>query len=195
MKSKRNSLVGVITLLLVLGGAATTVAETATHLHQPATNRLLPMMAPGIPTASMKPDQVNTKGWDTAWTNLVNDAEQTFLPAMPRLMGVEVELVVGNGGATEDDLTLTVLDEAGQTVAVVTKTVRTVDDDHVLFAIPKNGIEITLGRIYRLKLTGGITFGWKYIAGGYSKGEALCNGKPLLPGARSTFLFRTFGAE
>ena len=98
-------------------------------------------------------------------------------------------------GASEDDLTLTVLDEAGQTVADVTKTVRTVDDDHVLFAIPKNGIEVTPGRTCRLKLTGGIMFGWKYIVGGYSKGEGLFNGKPLLPGARSAFLFRTFGAE
>jgi len=39
----------------------------------------------------------------------------------------------------------------------------------------------------------GATFGWKYIGGGYEKGEATFNGKPLLPGARSTFLFRTFG--
>jgi hypothetical protein len=44
-------------------------------------------------------------------------------------------------------------------------------------------------------LSGGITFGWKYVVGGYEKGEATFNGKPLLSQARSTFLFRTFGAK
>jgi hypothetical protein len=44
---------------------------------------------------SMMPDQVNMTGWDGAWTNLVNDVEQAFTPSVPKLMGVEVELVVG----------------------------------------------------------------------------------------------------
>jgi hypothetical protein len=43
----------------------------------------------------MMPDQVNMTGWDGAWTNLVNDVEQAFTPSVPKLMGVEVELVVG----------------------------------------------------------------------------------------------------
>jgi hypothetical protein len=42
-------------------------------------------------------------------TNLVNDAEQTFAPSLTRPVGAEVELVVGNPGAAEDQLTLTVL--------------------------------------------------------------------------------------
>jgi hypothetical protein len=46
-----------------------------------------------------------------------------------------------------------------------------------------------------LKLSGGTTFGWKYVVAGYEKGAATFNGKPLLPGARSTFLFRTFGPK
>lgn len=50
-----------------------------------------------VQPASMTPDQVNTAGWDEGWTNLVNDVEQTFTPSLPRLAGVEVELVVGNG--------------------------------------------------------------------------------------------------
>jgi len=32
-------------------------------------------------------------------------------------------------------------------------------------------------------------FGWRYIVGGYQKGAATFNAKPLLPNARSTFLF------
>ncbi|HXY50280.1 MAG TPA: hypothetical protein VEI01_12570 [Terriglobales bacterium] len=138
---------------------------------------------------------MNTAGWDKAWTNLVNDAEQSFVPSLPSLAGVEVELVVGNAGAAEDELTLTILDAAGQTLAAVTKTVATSNSDHVWFVIPGGGAEVSPGQIYRLKLTGGTTFGWKYVVGGYNKGEATFNGKPLLPGTRSTFLFRTFGAK
>ena len=69
--------------------------------------------------------------------------------------GVEVELVVGNPGAAEDQLTLTVLGAAGQKVAVVTETVPTADSDQVLFVIPKGGVEVTPGQTYRLKLSGG----------------------------------------
>ena len=148
-----------------------------------------------VQLGSMRPDQVNTAGWDKAWTNLVNDVEQTFTPSLTRLVGVEVELVVGNAGAAEDQVTLTVLDATGRTVSVVTESVQTADCDQVMFVIPKGGVKITPGQTYRLKLSGGTTFGWKYIVGGYEKGEATFNGKRLLREARSTFLFRTFGAK
>jgi len=147
------------------------------------------------PQESMRPDQVNTDGWDKAWTNLVNDAEQTFTPSLSRLLAVEVELVVGNAGAEEDQLTLTVMDWSGQTLAVVSRSVKTADSDPVLFLIPKGGVEVTPGQTCRLKLSGGTTFGWKYVVGGYQNGAATFNGKPLLPQARSTFLFRTFGPK
>ena len=145
--------------------------------------------------APMTPDQVNTAAWDGAWTNLVNDVEQTFTPSVPRLLGVEVELVVGNAGAAEDQLTLTVVSATGRTVAVVTENVQTADRDQVMFVIPSGGIEVKPGQTYRLKLSGGNTCGWKYVLGGYEKGAATFNGKPLLPNARSTFLFRTFGPK
>ncbi len=89
--------------------------------------------------AFMMPDQVNTAGWNEAWTNLVNDAEQGFSPSLPKLTGVEVELLEGNAGAKEDELTLTVLDPAGQALAVVTKIVSTANCDQVMFVIRKTG--------------------------------------------------------
>lgn len=46
----------------------------------------------------MLPDQVNTTGWDRAWTNLMNVVEQSFTPSLSKLAAVEVELVVGNPG-------------------------------------------------------------------------------------------------
>jgi hypothetical protein len=136
---------------------------------------------------------VNTDGWNKAWTNLLNDAEQSFTPALPRLRAVEVELVVGNPGASEDELTLTLLDVDGRSLAVVGQDVPTAESDHVLFTFPNEGVKVSPGDTYRLKLSGGVTFGWKYVVGGYENGEATFNGKPLLPDARSTFLFRTFG--
>src|SRR5258708_33702058 len=175
MKSKQNLLVGFVALLLFLHGAAMT-----------AQVRFVPAMPSAVPGTWMKPDQVNSTRWDKAWTNLVNDAEQTFTPSLPRLLGVEVQLVVGNPGEKDDELTLTLMDAAGQIVAVVTQTVQASDCEHTLFVIPKDGIDVIPGQTYRLKLTGGTLFGWKYVVGGYEKGAATFNGKPLLPKARST---------
>jgi hypothetical protein len=45
---------------------------------------------------AMPVDQVNTEGWDKAWTNLLNVYAQSFAPSLPKLLGVEVELIVGN---------------------------------------------------------------------------------------------------
>ena len=53
---------------------------------------------------------MNTDGWDKGWTNLANEARQSFTPTLPTLEAVEVELVVGNRGAEEERLTLTVLE-------------------------------------------------------------------------------------
>lgn len=189
MKSNQNSLIGFVALLLFLQGAAMT-----------AQARFVPAMASAVPGTWMKPDQVNMARWDKAWTNLVNDAEQTFTPSLPRLLGVEVQLLVANPGEKSDELTLTVMDATGQDatgqiVAALTQTVQASDCDRTMFVIPKDGIDVTPGQTYRLELTGGTLFGWKYVVGGYEKGEATFNGKPLLPKARSTFLFQTFGAE
>ena len=87
------------------------------------------------------------------------------------------------------------LDGTGQTLAVVTENVQSANRDGVTFMMPKGGIEVSPGQFHRLKLSGGATFGWKYKVGGYENGEATFNRKPLLSGARSTFLFRTFGAK
>lgn len=152
-----------------------------------------PARAPG--STAMKPDQVNIAGWDKAWTNLVNDVEQRFTPSQPRLLGVEVELVVGNPDTGEDELTLTVLDKSGKEVVSVTQTVRESDCEPTVFLMPDGGIDVNPGDSYRIRLSGGTTFGWKYVVGGYPKGGATFNGKRLLPNAESSFLFRTFGAE
>src|SRR5262249_14272414 len=132
--------------------------------------------------------------WKNGSTNLLNEVRQTFRPSLPRLTGVEVELVVANPGPPDDELTMTIEDAEGETLALLSKTVPVADCD-VLFVFPNGGLEVTPEQVYSIRLSGGTLFGWKYVVGGYKKGAAWFNGKPLLPGARSTFLFRTFGAN
>jgi hypothetical protein len=186
--SKQLVIAGVLICTLVVGAGCRHSAPTAS-IPSGAQSTVAEKRPP------LLPDQVNIVGWDMAWTNLVNDAEQSFTPTMPRLEAVEVELLVGNPGATEDALTLTIIDARGQVVSEVTKFVQSENCDQVMFELPNGGVDVSPGTVYRLKLSGGNTFGWKYIVGGYEKGEATFNWKPLLVGTRSTFLFRTFGAE
>jgi hypothetical protein len=154
----------------------------------------LPAGKPPKLHASMMPDQASAAAWSQAWTNLLNDSRQTFTPSLPRLTGVEVELVVANPGPPDDEITMTVENAGGETLALLSKTVPVADCD-LLFVFPNGGLEVSPGHVYSIGLSGGSLFGWKYALGGYRKGEAWFNGRPLLPDARSTFLFRTFGAN
>jgi hypothetical protein len=190
MISTRTITFGGIVLLLVISQAA---GKTSPPELKPRYKGHIWLAAPG--SSGMKADQVNTEGWNKAWTNLVNDVEQTFVPSMSRLLAVEVELVVGNQNTPDDDLTLSILNSKGTALVSITRIVRAADCEHVKFLLPEAGIEVMPGDSYRIKLSGGTMFGWKYIVGGYPKGAATFNGKPLLAKTRSTFLFRTFGPE
>jgi hypothetical protein len=143
----------------------------------------------------MTPDQANAAPWANAWTNLVNDVRQTFNPSLPKLVGVEVQLVLANPGPPDDALTLTLLDSSDHSIAELSKTVPAADFEHVQFVFPHGGVHVSPGQLYALRLSGGTTFGWKYVVNGYEQGSASFNGHPLLPGARSTFLFQTFGTK
>jgi len=142
----------------------------------------------------LKRDQVNTAPWQNAWTNLNNFVRQTFIPSQRRLTGVEVELVVANPGRDSAEISMMVMNDEGVGVALVSKTVSVTDCGHVLFVLPRGGLRVAPGRVYSIALSGGDNlFGWKYVLGGYGRGTAFFNDKPLLKGAHSTFLFRTYG--
>jgi hypothetical protein len=151
--------------------------------------------APRKPHAVGNLDQVNTATWTNGGTNLLNDVEQTFTPSLPRLASVEVELVVGNPGPPDEELTLNLLDPKGEVLAVISKTVPVEDCGRVRFFFPNGGALVSPGLVYSIRLKGGSLFGWKYVVGGYKNGGALFNGKPLLQERHSSFLFRTFGAD
>lgn len=150
----------------------------------------------GMRHALLMPDQANTAPWQNAWTNLNNFARQTFIPSLPRLTGVEVELVVANPGPESAEVSMMVLNEEGVGVASVFKTVTAADCGHVVFILPRGGLAVSPGHVYSIALSGGDNlFGWKYVVGGYSHGSAFFKDKPLLKSTRSGFMFRTFGAN
>jgi hypothetical protein len=150
---------------------------------------------PSSPYASRTPDQGNIAPWNEAATNLLNNVRQTFTPSLPRLTGLEVELLVINPGPASEEVTMTLLNGKEEILADVSKTVPVDDCRHVLFVVPNGGLQVSPGQVYSIRLSGGSTFGWKYVVGGYANGAASFNGKPLLGNTRSTFLFRTFGAS
>lgn len=141
-------------------------------------------------------DQANTAQWRQAWTNLFNRVQQTFTPSLPILTGVEVELVVGNPGSPAEAISMTLLDPNGQVILLAEKEVPADDCGHVLFLLP-DGFGVSPAKPYSIQLSGDGSglLGWKYVVGGYDRGDASFNGKPLLQQARSTFLFRTFGLK
>jgi hypothetical protein len=163
---------------------------TVTIAVQPGHGRDKTVSALGIP------DQANSAPWTGAWTNLNNFVRQTFRPSLPRLTGVEVELVVANPGPAAAEVSMTVLDGKGVGLAWVFKTVPAADCAHVRFILPHGGLPVSPGQTYSIALSGGDNlFGWKYVVGGYAKGAAWFNNRPLLGPARSSFLFRTFGKK
>ena len=128
---------------------------------------------------------------------ILNNAQQSFKPLLPRLTGVEVELVVANPGPASGEVTMALMNAEGENLAVVSKTVAVADCNHVLFLFPKGGVRVLPAQVYSIALNGGAgVFGWKYVKDGYANGAASMNGKPLSGEAPGTaFLFRTFGAN
>ena len=96
----------------------------------------------------MKLDQANTATWQNAWTNLLNDVRQSFIPSLPKLVAVEVELVLANPGPSADTLTMKLVDPTGRPVAIVSKIVHTTDSKHALFVFPEGGVEVSPGQLY-----------------------------------------------
>jgi hypothetical protein len=153
-------------------------------------------------------DQENSASWNNASVSLeyVNEPgippksairvlSQTFVPRLPKLTAIEVELAAAKPGQSTGDVEMTLITKY-QVLAQVWKTVPVADCDHVLFLLPNGGVTVVPGRAYSIRLAGiGGVLGWKYVAGGYAKGNASSEGKPLSQDGRSTFLFRTFGTR
>jgi len=139
-------------------------------------------------------DQAYTDDSRAGSTNLVNLAVQTFTPSLPKLVKVEVELVDIND-TPDHAVTVTLLNTDGQPMAIAEKALMAGDPGWVSFLFANGGVDVTPGEVYGMQISGGNRFGWKYTEGGYRKGEALFNGKPILKGAHASFMFKTFGSK
>lgn len=141
-------------------------------------------------------DQGNNAEWTQGWTTLVNRLQQNFTPSLPKLNRIEVDLVVANPGPSRGAVSMILLNSDGQGILGAEKTVAADDCAHVQFLLP-DGVQVTPGKTYSIQISAGGDglFGWKYVLGGYDRGEAQLNGKPLLKQARSSFLFRTFASK
>jgi hypothetical protein len=157
--------------------------------------RALPA-TPALPARkpAMVVDQANTEVWNRGWTVISNDLRQTFTPTLPRLMAVEVDLMLGNPGPATDRVTLTIYDAGGRDIASTWRDVPAASGDRVRFVFPGD-VAVTPGQSYAVRVSGRVTFGWKYVVGGYERGAATFNGRPLVANTRTTFLFRTLGSN
>jgi hypothetical protein len=181
MKSKMYQVVLICALMLAAPGCTPRRVKPAT----PALPLCLPVMVV---------DQANTAIWNRAWTVASNDLRQTFIPALPFLMAVEVDLVLGNPGPASDRVSLTIYDANGSDIASVSQDVSAAGVDRVRFVFPHQ-VAVTIGQTYAIRVSSHTTFGWKYVVGGYERGAGTFNGRPLLNGTRATFLFRTLGSN
>lgn len=151
---------------------------------------------PATVHATLRADQANPEPWKNGWINAINVLRQSFVPSLPRLTGVEVELVAAHPGPATGEITMILSNTEGEGLASVWKNVSVDDCSDVLFLLPRGGVQVSPGQVYSIELSGGGgVFGWKYVMGGYAKGAASRRGIPLSSGARSTFLFRTFGTD
>jgi hypothetical protein len=123
--------------------------------------------AGNLEQVQMTPDQANDAKWKGAWTNLVNDVRQTFRPTMPKLTAVKVNLAVANPGPEEEEVTVRVLNAAGEVIATVSRSVPVSEGRHALFVLPEGGLAVTPGEVYSIRVSGEHLFGWKYVVGGY----------------------------
>ena len=160
MTSRQGWLRTAAAFSLAFCGVPLTASAPANAQARPMTalHRDVPTLAQPLPGTSMRADQVNGARWEKAWTNLMNDVEQSFTPSLPKLLAVEVDLVVGNAGPDEDELTLTVLDSNGRTLAIVTEPVAITGCEHKMFVLPKHGLVVKPGQTYWLRLKGGTLF-------------------------------------
>jgi hypothetical protein len=153
-------------------------------------------------------DQENNAPWENASATLdyehgpgiapksgIRGLIQTFVPQLPRLTAIEVQLAAVKPGLGTDDVGMALMNEH-QLLADVWKTESAADCDHVLFPLPNGGVTVTPGQVYSIRLSGiGGVFGWKYAVGGYTQGAAFLDHKLISEDGRTAFLFRTFGTK
>ena len=136
-------------------------------------------------------DQASSSDANAGSTILTNGLGQTFVPTLPRLTKVEVELAVLNPAKSEDGVNMWLLNSKGEMLASASKSIPASAAGWATFVFPN--LDLVPGETYSIRVHGGSSFGWKYVTSGYNRGEALWNQKPFGGDGRRAFLFRTYG--
>ena len=136
-------------------------------------------------------DQASSSDASAGSTILTNGLGQTFVPTLPRLTKVEVELAVLNPGKSEDRVDTWLLNSKGETLANASKSIPGSAAGWATFVFPN--LDLVPGETYSIRVHGGSSFGGKYVTRGYNQGEALWNQEPFGGDGRRAFLFRTYG--
>jgi hypothetical protein len=131
--------------------------------------------------------------WAKAWTNIAprNRVGETFVARDPVIRQVDVNiLTTENRSASEDTLTLVILDENENPVALASQVVKAGFDGWLAFTLCQpEGLLVRPGARLRLWLrdTGKVLFGWRYGSDRYHSGVSFMGGKR---DPRFDFLFR-----
>ena len=138
-------------------------------------------------------DQALGVPWSLAfdYISAANQTEQTFVPMLPLLVAVEVDIHSVNPGRGDDTITLEILDDGGAVLVSLRADVAGDFDGWLRFDI-EGGLDVAAGRTLTIRLTdaGNTVFGWKYIDGDlYEPGSRSRSNSPNT----GDFLFRTFG--
>jgi hypothetical protein len=145
------------------------------------------------PESSIEEPRNEDPNWTKAWTNIVprNRVGETFVARDPVIRQVDVSiLTTGNKSDPEDILTLVILDENENPVALVAQVVKAGFDGWLAFTLCQpEGLQVTPGARLRLWLrdTGKVLFGWRYGSDRYHSGVSFMGGKR---DPRFDFLFR-----
>ena len=131
--------------------------------------------------------------WTRAWTNVVppNRVGQTFIARDRVIQRVDVNiLTTENKSGAQDTLTLVILDEKGNPIALGSQVVKAGFDGWLTFTLCQpESLQVTPGARLRLWLrdTGKVLFGWRYGSDQYHSGVSFMGGKE---DRRFDFLFR-----
>jgi hypothetical protein len=125
--------------------------------------------------------------------NALNNSVLRFInPPNPSLSSVSKDRELCSTAA--DRVTLTIYDAGGSDIASSSGDVTAAGVDRERFVFPGD-VAVTPGLPYAIRVSGRVTFGWKYVVGGYERGAATFNGRPFVANTRTTFLFRTLGSH
>jgi len=99
-------------------------------------------------------DQASSSDANAGWTILTNHLRQTFVPTLPRLTKVEVELVLLNPGKSENEVEMWLLNSKGEVLADASKSIPASAAGWTTFVFPN--LDVVPGQSYSIRVHGAL---------------------------------------